>query len=266
MLPVAGRSPGRLDDNSVTLKPDPYVPPARLREHRAQRQELDPYSEAERDRLLAYFRQRKRTYYQFALTAFWTGARPSELVGLRWGDVDLRAGKLLIRRSRTFGEDNAPKTSGSERTIEMAPFAVDVREAAPRPVWRLRVLEPGESPDRRQGLHAVDVEPGTAPPQSPAAEVLRHAPHLHLRRAEPGLEPQGTGGVLREERPDDREALWSLLGGDMRTQLALLVNPDPGTLPGTFPLPSRKSANQSGNFNGEGGIRTLGRGTTPTHA
>ena len=40
--------------------------------------------------------------------------------------MDLRGGKLLIRRSRTFGEDNAPKTAGSERTIELAPFVVEV--------------------------------------------------------------------------------------------------------------------------------------------
>ncbi len=64
-------------------------------------------------------------YYSYVLTA-WTGTRPSELIGLRWGDVDLRAGKLLIRRSRTFGEDKAPKTRGSERTIDLAPFVVDV--------------------------------------------------------------------------------------------------------------------------------------------
>src|SRR5439155_14250540 len=42
---------------------------------RAQRQEPDPYIDAERDVLLDYFRQRKRQYYAFVLTAFWTGAR-----------------------------------------------------------------------------------------------------------------------------------------------------------------------------------------------
>jgi integrase len=96
---------------------------------RLQRRAPDPYTEEERNQLLDCFRSRKRQYYLFVLSAFWTGARPSELVGLRWNDVDLRAGKLLVRRSRTLGEDNAPKTAGSERTIEVAAFVIAALKA-----------------------------------------------------------------------------------------------------------------------------------------
>ncbi len=79
----------------------------------------DPFDATERDKVLAHFREMRSAYYPFVLTAFATGARPGELVGLQWGDVDLRAGKLMIRRSRTLHEDNAPKTTGSERTIDL---------------------------------------------------------------------------------------------------------------------------------------------------
>ena len=79
----------------------------------------DPFDGAERDALLDYFREKRALYYPFVLTAFATGMRPGELVGLRWGDVDLQRGKLMVRRSRTLHEDNAPKTEGSERTIDL---------------------------------------------------------------------------------------------------------------------------------------------------
>lgn len=92
----------------------------------------DPFTEAERDRLLDYFRRKRPHVFAFVLTAFWTGARPSELIALRWGDVDLRGGKLMIRRSRTLNEDNATKTSASERTIDLAPIVVEaLRQVKP---------------------------------------------------------------------------------------------------------------------------------------
>ena len=90
------------------------------------KQKPDPFNEAERDALLGYFRKGRRRFFPFVLTAFWTGARPSELIALRWGDVDPRTHKLMVRRSRTLHEDNAPKTEGSERTIDLAPAVADV--------------------------------------------------------------------------------------------------------------------------------------------
>lgn len=86
----------------------------------------DPFNATERDTALAYFREKRTVYYPFVLTAFATGARPGELVGLQWGDVDIQAGKLMVRRSRTLHEDNAPKTEGSERTIDLHAAVVAV--------------------------------------------------------------------------------------------------------------------------------------------
>ena len=48
---------------------------------------------------------------------FWTGTRPSEAIGLRWGDVDLAGRRIRIRRSRVLGEDGKPKTGRSKRDI-----------------------------------------------------------------------------------------------------------------------------------------------------
>lgn len=92
----------------------------------------DPFSEEERDAILEQFRRAKPHYYPFVFTQFWTGLRPGEAIGLRWGDIDLETEKLSVSRSRTLGEDNAPKTAASERTITLLPKVVEVL-AASRP-------------------------------------------------------------------------------------------------------------------------------------
>ena len=57
------------------------------------------------------------------LTAALTGLRASELRGLRWGDVDLKAAEELHVRQRAdrYNAIGAPKTKESRRTIPLAP-------------------------------------------------------------------------------------------------------------------------------------------------
>jgi integrase len=89
--------------------------------------EPDPFSELERDAILRFYRA-KRPFKDYALVyfRFYTGTRPSEAVALKWGRVDLHSGKATINSSRTFGEDNAPKTEASARTITLLPNVLDV--------------------------------------------------------------------------------------------------------------------------------------------
>jgi integrase len=50
------------------------------------------------------------------------GLRASELRGLRWADVDLKAGELHVRqRADRYGAIGAPKTKESRRTIPLSP-------------------------------------------------------------------------------------------------------------------------------------------------
>jgi integrase len=65
---------------------------------RRQQPKPDPFNEQERDKIIEQFGQKSPFYVPFVHTLFWTGARPSELLGLRWGDVDLRAGFVSISR------------------------------------------------------------------------------------------------------------------------------------------------------------------------
>jgi len=73
-----------------------------------------------------------------------TGMRRGELLGLRWSDVDLDAGKLSIRRSVEMidGErrEKPPKTRRSARTLAIAPFVVEALRRQKREQNERRLL------------------------------------------------------------------------------------------------------------------------------
>lgn len=77
---------------------------------RPQQNRPGPFTETERDTILTQFAKRSPFYVLFVHVLFFTGARPSELLGLRWNDVDLRAGYISITKSRYLDEDGATKT------------------------------------------------------------------------------------------------------------------------------------------------------------
>jgi integrase len=56
------------------------------------------------------------------MTAASTGLRASELRGLRWSDVDLKAGEIHVRqRADRFNQIGPPKSEGSARTVPIGP-------------------------------------------------------------------------------------------------------------------------------------------------
>jgi len=97
----------------------------------------DAFTKDERDKILDYFRSKEPFYFPFVFTIFWTGMRPSECTALRVGDIDLANGTISITKSRHLGEERAPKTSASRRTINLLPNVVDVLQRAKE----LRVTE-----------------------------------------------------------------------------------------------------------------------------
>jgi integrase len=61
------------------------------------------------------------------VTAVFTGLRSSELRGLRWGDVDLKEGKLYVRqRADRYGAIGDPKSASGHRTIPVGPMVINV--------------------------------------------------------------------------------------------------------------------------------------------
>jgi integrase len=65
----------------------------------------------------------------------WLGREPyarggSEVLGLRWSDVDFQKKQIQIRRTFDQGRFSTPKTKGSARRIDLAPTLI--RELASR--------------------------------------------------------------------------------------------------------------------------------------
>ncbi len=75
--------------------------------------------------ILRYFRDREPHYSLFISMLLGTGARPSELTGLTWGDFAPDTGKLSILRSRVRGRVGATKTGASRRTIALSPDLIE---------------------------------------------------------------------------------------------------------------------------------------------
>ena len=94
----------------------------------------DPFTTEERDQILIEFRTRKPFRYPFVAFQFLAGCRPSETAALRWSDVDLKAGTVTVRRSRSYGEEAAPKTRASRRTIALLPQLLEILRRMPEPL------------------------------------------------------------------------------------------------------------------------------------
>jgi integrase len=87
--------------------------------------EIDPFTTDEQSALLAACRDpQHRNLFQFA---FWTGLRTSELVALKWGDIDWRRNIVRISRAKTQASDEheTTKTRRGTRDVKLLDPAVD---------------------------------------------------------------------------------------------------------------------------------------------
>jgi integrase len=92
--------------------------------------EMRPLSPAQARTLLeAAKSNRLEALYVLAVT---TGMRQGELLGLKWGDVDLKCGTVRVRRTLTLAKGGPrltePKTKGSRRQIRLTASAVAALE------------------------------------------------------------------------------------------------------------------------------------------
>ena len=106
-------------------------PAKQVKPPRPNSQEIKILSKQEIAALLA---SAKDTHlYVPALVAVTTGIRRGELLGLRWSDVDLKAGMLTVNQAmqRTKGEleFKSPKTKTSRRTITLPTMTVEALQA-----------------------------------------------------------------------------------------------------------------------------------------
>ena len=131
------------------------------------REKPDPFTEAECDAILSYFRQRAAERkilfadYVFVYSLFWTGMRPSEAIALRWGDVDLSIGKAEITKSRHLGAEAFSLACRGLRKSQEFDHSRSVRLL---PVFRDAVTKPFDAAQWRkrhwnQALRVKEIRP-----------------------------------------------------------------------------------------------------------
>jgi integrase len=89
----------------------------------------DPFTESERDRIIAWFKANCPFYYPYVLWQFTTGMRPSETIAL--SREHIKPPYVHIERSYTNGELNATKTKNSRRIIRVPDYCFDVLQEIP---------------------------------------------------------------------------------------------------------------------------------------
>ncbi len=99
-----------------------------------------PFTAAERDQILDYFRTKRwkvggfndtkfhYPYFAFLYTLFFTGMRPSEASAVRMRSVNLGAGTIQVERSRHLGAEAAPKTQRARRAVRLTRKNLEILE------------------------------------------------------------------------------------------------------------------------------------------
>jgi integrase len=135
--------------------------------------------------------------HPFLRLAAYTGARPGELAALRWADVDLERGELLIRATARADETGKGYAVGeTTKTGHARRIALDARTTGTLVHWRPTELDPASL--------VFPAYPGLAR-LSPTSELVTcaplpaHAPRRWFRRLadRAGIDPRCTLYSLR---------------------------------------------------------------------
>lgn len=92
-------------------------PVSGIRFLRVPRTQVNPFTLAEVNQVLAHVRSDFRDYY---VVRFFTGMRTAEIDGLRWRHVDFERREILIRETVVNGRIEYTKNDGSQREIQMS--------------------------------------------------------------------------------------------------------------------------------------------------
>lgn len=85
-------------------------PSERIKNAKVQKEPPDPLTAEEVDAVLAHMQKYDAQIVNLFEFSFFTGMRPSEVISLRWGDIDQMRGLARVKRARTFGEEHETKT------------------------------------------------------------------------------------------------------------------------------------------------------------
>jgi len=94
----------------------------RVRSAKQVRSEPGPFSKAEAHKIIEALDGVERNFYQFA---FYSGLRTSELIALRWSDIDFELNLVHVRHACVRGFIKETKTTSGWRSVEMLPSALE---------------------------------------------------------------------------------------------------------------------------------------------
>lgn len=110
LIPLRGVFNAAIENGYITENPIQHI-----KNKKVQIDIPDPFSRDEMNTLLNWLntnlKDKDYFYYWYFELAFWCGCRPSELIALRWTDIDWFNGTMRINKSRVRGhEKNVTKT------------------------------------------------------------------------------------------------------------------------------------------------------------
>jgi len=88
--------------------------------------EPKPFSPTEIKKILGKLTGQERNLIQFA---FWSGLRSSELIALRWEDVDFGRNCVFVRNAIVYQREKDTKTKSGKRTVDLQSEALKALEA-----------------------------------------------------------------------------------------------------------------------------------------
>ena len=125
----------------------------RLRNLSPKFKEVNPFSLDETHQILNQLHGQEANLIRFA---FWSGLRTSELIGLRWQDVDLSNKKVHVRVAVVRGKEKTPKTSSGIRTLELTVEALEaLNEQIKYTSNYIHVFHDPSTDDRWKGDHII---------------------------------------------------------------------------------------------------------------
>jgi len=184
---------------------NPVTEAERPKDQRTQENEIRILNPSEIRALLdAVEDQKHRTLF---LMAIMTGARQGELLGLKWGDLDLEKKQVYIQRTFNNGREFPTKTKGSKRKVDLSPSVMlELKK------WKLAC--PKTKPDPRNP-NGPEIEIELMFPNEAGEHIDKN--NLVKRYFEPALEK---AGIIKVEKIEMKSK-----GSDKKKTVKKIVGP-----------------------------------------
>ena len=145
LVPLRGIFNMAFDDEIIER--DPTV---KLRNLKHQKPPIDPFTRAEAECLLkalyARYSASEAIYAAYFEFAFFTGMRPSEMLALRWSDIDLRENYVRVSKAQSKGRLNDRTKNSTVRDVRLNERALHALEVARSITYRPGNAHVFESP------------------------------------------------------------------------------------------------------------------------